>query len=655
MGSSHAPLVEIFTADEQRTRTSQAYVQSSVGARLRYVDHDEEIVEHGVRIRVRQLDEQSRLHVTTTVDTFHKSGAVRIRSAVSNTSDLRIVLTAVSSASFGLRTPRASFDRLQLFTADSEWLAENRWRQQRLRDLLPELDLELHAQDGRGHGSITSHGSWSTGEHLPMAIVYDPATGDALAWQIETSVGWHMDLSQQRDGATVSLFGPTDLEHQFAYTLEPGDTFETESAAIASSPDGLEGVIAALTDYRRSLRRRHRRDEPLPIVYNDFMNTLMGQPTTAKLTPLIDAAAAAGAEVFCIDAGWFADPELGDWWSSVGIWEEHPSRFSGGLQSLLDRIHALGMRSGIWLEPEVVGVSSPIAFALPDSAFFHRFGKRVREHDRYHLDFRHPLARAHVDRALDALVDMGISFVKLDYNINPGAGTELGATAAGAGLLGHARAYRSWLVDIQERHPDLLVENCSSGAMRADYSLLEISHLQSTSDQQDHLLYPPIAALAPASIVPEQCGNWAYPAAGMSPEETAFTLTNGLAGRLYLSGFIDTLSETQSNLVQEAVHVHRELRETLRRATPFWPLGFPGWDDRVICVGYRAGDEVLFMLWNRGPQAAAVDLPGIPTAIRQVFPAALPDWKIQPLDRGVRIQCGVGPSARVFSTTEISR
>ncbi|NKF34788.1 alpha-galactosidase, partial [Pseudomonas sp. BGM005] len=76
---------------------------------------------------------------------------------------------------------------------------------------------------------------------------------------------------------------------------------------------------------------------------NDFMNTLMGQPSSEALRPLISAAAEAGAEVFCIDAGWFADPAIGDWWDTVGEWQEATSRFDEhGLRGIIDEIHAAG-------------------------------------------------------------------------------------------------------------------------------------------------------------------------------------------------------------------------------------------------------------------------------------------------------------------------
>src|SRR5205085_8649125 len=118
--------------------------------------------------------------------------------------------------------------------------------------------------------------------------------------------------------------------------------------------------------------------------FNDYMNTLNGNPTSAALTPLVEAAAKVGADVFCIDAGWYDDG--GDWWDSVGEWTPSTRRFEHGLAAVLDQIRGLGMTPGLWLEPEVIGVRSAMAEALPDEAFFQRYGRRLREHGRFHLD-----------------------------------------------------------------------------------------------------------------------------------------------------------------------------------------------------------------------------------------------------------------------------
>lgn len=645
-GDGHpAALVEIFTAAEQRARTSQAYVRSAVGARLRLENVD---AAHSVdAVTLVQRDEVTGLEVTSVLTT--SGTAVRVQHALRGTAPEPVVVTAVSSATIGVGAGPHAGEAHDLLTARSEWLAENRWHRRAVTDELPPLSLPIHAQDGRGHATLTSHGAWSTGEHLPVgALVH--RDGSALAWQLESGAAWHVDLSQGLEGLTLSLLGPTDLEHQFAHLLGQGDEFLAVPVALAASDQGFEGAIAALTSHRRAIRRVDGPD--LPIVYNDFMNTLMGQPSSEALRPLISAAAEAGAEVFCIDAGWFADPAIGDWWDTVGEWQEASSRFDErGLRGIIDEIHAAGMRSGLWLEPEVVGVNSPVAHTLPDDAFFQRFGGRVREHDRYHLDFRHPAARAHLDETVDRVVrDYGVSFLKLDYNINPGAGTEWQAGAAGDGLLGHIRAFGGWLDDVQRRHPELLIENCSSGAMRADHALLSRTHLQSTTDQQDFRLYPPIAASAPASILPEQAGNWAYPASGMTDAETAFTLVTGLSGRLYLSGFLGELRASQRALVAEAVDLHKRLRGGLAATEPFWPLGLPAWDDDVVCLGLRGTEQTLLFVWDRSEEPNAFTIPGVHGG-ETLFPAAArpaADWVVESADDGIRIATGTGLCARVL-------
>ena len=158
-----------------------------------------------------------------------------------------------------------------------------------------------------------------------------------------------------------------------------------------------------------------------------------------------------------------------------------------------------------------------------------------------------------------------------------------------------------WLRGVRDRHPELLIENCSSGAMRMDYALMSLLELQSTSDQMDPALYAPIAAAAPASLAPEQAGNWAYPQPGMPPEEIAFCLVTGLAGRLYLSGHLNRMSAAELALVREGVAAYEGLRADLAQAVPFWPLGLPTSLDDVVVLGLRAPAATYLYLWFPRP------------------------------------------------------
>ena len=260
------------------------------------------------------------------------------------------------------------------------------------------------------------------------------------------------------------------------------------------------------------------------------------------------------------------------------------------------------MVPGLWLEPEVVGVNSPVVTQLPPEAFFQRDGRLVTEHGRHHLDLRHPAAVKHLDEVVDFVVgDLGVGYLKLDYNIEIAPGPNTGGLSPGAGLLEANRAQLDWLDAVLDRHPALVLENCSSGGMRIDYALLSRLQLQSTSDQQDPLRYPPIAAAAPAAIAPEQAASWAYPQPSFTDDEIAFTLCGAMLGRIYLSGHLDHMSREQRALVAEAVRVHKDLRGSLASALPFWPLGLPRWTDPWIALGLRAPEASYLTVWHRGP------------------------------------------------------
>ena len=275
------------------------------------------------------------------------------------------------------------------------------------------------------------------------------------------------------------------------------------------------------------------------------------------------------------------------------------------------------MVPGLWLEPEVVGVNSPVVAQLPPEAFFQRDGRLVTEHGRHHLDLRHPAAVKHLDEVVDFVVgDLGVGYLKLDYNIEIAPGPNSGGLSPGAGLLEANRAQLDWLDAVLDRHPRLVLENCSSGGMRTDYALLSRFQLQSTSDQQDPLRYPPIAAAAPAAIAPEQAANWAYPQPSFTDDEIAFTLCGAMLGRIYLSGHLDHMSREQRALVAEAVRVHKDLRGSLASALPFWPLGLPRWTDPWIALGLRTPQASYLTVWRRGPfdggsGPGAGDQPGI--------------------------------------------
>ncbi|KQQ08263.1 glycoside hydrolase family 36 protein [Rathayibacter sp. Leaf296] len=636
-----AALVEVFHAGDAHGRTNLAWQTSAVGERMRLVAHT--ISPDRLTVTVRDPD--SGLEAEWTATTWPGVPGFRAVTTVRNGGDAAVRLEAVTSLSASLvsASDRASLD---LHWARNEWLAEYRWTSEPVAErLLMDIDRDLHGQDPRGRLAITGRGSWSTGEFLPQGVLHDREGGRAVAWQVESSGAWSWEVTERFGAIGVALTGPTDHESSWSVVLRPGEEFTSVPAALVVSADGVDGAFAALTRYRRALRRPHPSSATLPVVYNTWMNTVGPHVSEEVLLPLIDAAAEAGVEVFCIDAGWYDN--RGDEHDNLGEWRESRDRFEHGLAAVIDRIHERGMISGLWLEPEVVGIGTAPARELPDSAFFSRGGVRLKDWGRYHLDLRHPAARSALDADLDALIRRyGIGYTKLDYNADIGSGTDVGGVSAGAGALEHQRALHDWLEGVLERHPDFVIESCSSGAMRTDYGLLQHSQLQSTSDQQSELHSVPIAAASPSAIVPEQAANWAYPQPEMSEERSILALSNGLLTRLYLSGWLDRMSPQQRRTVAEAVAAHRAIRHEIAGSLPHWPLGLPAWTDEWIALA--VGD--LVTVWHRGGNGGSVALPWpAASTVEEVFPVGRPGWSAQWSDGALHLESRVGePSARTY-------
>lgn len=631
-------LIEILAIEAGRSRNNTRMDQTVVGESLRYAGHEVGADGDWQVLTIRQTSSQFGLEVTTTLRQTDGAGGIRFATEVVNSGTQRLTLTGISTAVIAdglgvLGDP----DDLDLVSARSTWSCESRWGSRPLRGsqgIPPYSDHKHDDQTSREVIRGVGHSSWSTDGDLPMAMIVNRVTGRTLAWEVENNGPWSWELIAQHDeGRTFSLalLGPTDLQHSWCLTLEPGQRFRTVLASVFTADGGVDGAAGTITRHRRASQHPAVDPSRPGVIFNDYMNTLMGDPTTEKLLPLIDAAADIGADTFCIDAGWYDDG--GNWWPSVGQWEPSTVRFpDGGLRRVLDRIRERGMRPGLWIEPEVVGVNSPMASVLPDEAFMTRNGARIREHDRYLLDLRSEASRDHLDSVFDRLVgDLGAGYFKWDFNVTPGTGPDRDAESPGVGLLDHCKALDEWAYRLRSRLEGVCIEACSSGAMRMDAHWVRLFDLQSTSDQQDLDRYATIAAAAPMMLPPEKAGNWAYPEPWMSLEETAFTMVNGLAGRLYLSGKLDELGAEQLAVIAEGVEHYRAHPDVAAASLPFWPAGLPAWDDPFVALGLRGEDSTFLFLWKRGEvgtQQLTVSSSGFRSA-EVVYPTTLDGWAVE--------------------------
>ena len=592
-----------LTGENQAAHHGGQHQGSNAGGILRYVSHAWGANAAGETLTVVEVSAACR--ITTHWQFYIGIPIVRSWREVTNVSDKAIGLEYVSAFEYaGLGQVNAALrDEGRLHLPYHSWMAEMQWKTRTLSDC-GLSSLPVHVPIGRF--SVGNTGSWGTKEMLPMAVLEDPGSGETFFWQIEHHGSWNWELGSRGGDVYLALSGPSERENQWWKSLAPGESFVTVPVAVGVIQGTSEAAFNVLTAYRRRMRRAHWDNEKLPVVFNDYMNCLMGDPTTAKLLPLIDKAAEAGCEFFVIDAGWYSD---GHWWNLVGEWLPSQARFPGGIAEPLRIIREKGMVPGLWLEIERMGIQCPLAAQWPDECFFMRHGKRVIDHHSYQLDFRHPTVVAHADGVVARLVnDYGVGFIKMDYNIEIGAGTEVGAGSVGDGLLEHQRAYLAWLKRLFVRYPDLIIENCSSGAMRLAYSLMEQHTVCSTTDNQDYLGNARISINTATGVTPEQAGVWAYPLTDADEESVIMNMVSAMSWRIYLSGRITDMNPNFMALIQAGIDGYKEMRALIPRATLHWPLGLVQHNDPWGAFAFTAEGTTYLSVWRFGAQAS-VEIP----------------------------------------------
>ena len=627
------PLVEIRLAGEgSAVSSSQRQMGSALGRRLKYVRHEEYRDDLVEGLDVVTKDPLTGLTVTSHFTVYPGIPVLRSTVEVRNDSGEEQVLQAVSSLACGGLTKGSEqwWEDYKVSYAHNSWFREAQW----VELSPPEVGLDDFGVREGNHTStracfaISSQGTFSTAGHLPMGSLSRVDGTQAWVWQIEHSGSWRWELGDLANSLYLIAGGPTDQDHQWSKILKPGNVFTSVPVALVIVEGDRNAAFGPITEYRRRIRRPHPDNERLPIIFNDYMNCLMGDPTTEKVEALIGPAAKAGAEYFCIDCGWYSDDA--GWWDSVGEWEPSKVRFPAGLKRVLDNIRDAGMTPGLWIEPEVVGLNSPVADTLPKEAFFQRYGKRVSAMNRYQLDYRHPAVIERMNGIIDRLVnEFGAGYFKFDYNIDITQGTDVNTSSPGDGMFEHRRAYLAWIEGIFTRFPNLVIETCSSGAQRMDYAMLAMHSLQSTSDQQDAVKYAAIAAAVPTAVTPEQSATWAYPQPEWNNELIAFTVVNSLLGRVHLSGRLDLLSAEQHRLVADGMAIYKTIRQDIRTSCPFWPLGLPRWHDEWVALGLKSKDTRYVAVWRRGGEQSCtlpiVELKEKDVTVECLYPVDLPN------------------------------
>lgn len=586
------------------------YTNTSPANLLAYASHTLYDTQYGKKLEITLVHEtvQAVVHYQL----YQDISIVRSWTEVCNSGDVPLSLEYLTSFAYYGLSKEGEHDWSRdsyLYIPHNTWHGELQWR----RNSLTELGLTRLNKSSLKRLHYLQCGTWSSSEYLPMGMYENTTAGTTLFWQIEHNGSWYWETSDVPGGGLyIQLGGPNNNESHFRKELKNGERFVSVPVAVGVVGTGFEGAVGELTRYRRITRRKNRDNEELKVIFNDYMNCLMGDPSTERELPLIDKAAEAGMEYFVIDAGWYSDLFGGDddWWPTVGEWQESKRRFPNGLKEVTDYIVQKGMIPGLWLEIEVMGTQCPCIGEIPENWLFHRYGRPVIDHQRYQLDFRNPEVRRYATAVIDRLIrDYHVGYIKMDYNINAGIGTDVDADSVGDGLLQHNRALVGWLAEILEKYPDLVIENCGSGGQRMDYAMLSLLSIQSTSDQTDYKQYSSISAMASSAVTPEQGAVWSYPHYDGDDEQTIFNMVNTFLGRVHQSGFLNKLNDRSFSLVKEGIAYYKTIREDIRKALPIFPMGLIPLHSDQLCAGLKTDHTIYLSVWRRHSEDPIICIP----------------------------------------------
>ena len=604
-------------------RIDQNPTGGSPGNSLVFIKVVQQQTENGQEMIITQKDTLQHLLVESHYEFYKDIPVIRRFTVVENIGSTETGIEFVSSAmvnNIGMQGKKQPDEKLLVHYAQNTWRSEAQWKAEKAKDLGWYYNGEFYA----GEVSLSSTGSMTTGSFLPMAAIEDTEMGTTWFWQIEHSGPWYWEMAGAKS-TYLYLGGPEEKHHDAWKNLKPGEKYTSAPVAIGCIKGNFDNAVTELTKYRRrALVQPHIADKYCPVIFNDYMNCLDGNPTTAKELPLINVASKVGCEYFVIDAGWYGELNKG-WWDEIGAWQPTKSRFPNGITEVMDSIKKRGMLPGLWLEIELAGINSPLK-SKPDNWFFQQHGKRVIEGGRYFLDFRNPEVVKYCDSVVDRIVTQyGVQYIKKDYNCSAPFGTDYKAESTGQGMLQHIRANINWVDEIHKRHPNLVIENCSGGGMRTDYMMLSHHQIQSSSDQTNYKKYPSILVGSMAAVLPEQLAVWSYPLKTSDAAEASFNMVSAMLCRIHLSGQLDNLQPAALRQVVTGIEVYKDqIRKYIPQSTPFFPLGMPSITDETsaVALGLKHAEKQFISVW-RLAGSGKVSLPVTCKKVSVLYPTDL--------------------------------
>ena len=401
---------------------------------------------------------------------FEKYGAMTRAVRIVNESDRPMELEKIYSASVSLNS--MDFDILHLYGRHN---AERNMARSPLE---------------HGHVSLSSTRGSSSHYHNPFAALVrhgaNEDQGEVYGFNLVYS--GNFDITADVDYYECTRVNIGINPDGFAWHLDPGEEFQSPEAVLVFTNEGL-GEMSRIFHrlYRNNLIRGRWKTEKRPLLINSWEAAYFNFDTD-KLVSFAERAKEVGIEMLVMDDGWFGVRNSDN--CSLGDWYVNEEKLPGGLGVLIDRVNALGLKFGIWYEPEMISPDSDLYRAHPDWCLHVPNRDCSIARHQYVIDMSRADVRENIfGQMKEVLSKYKIDYVKWDFNRN--------LSEAGSALLSVERGEEIFhrfvlgTYEVMERlnreFPDLLIENCSGGGGRFDPAMLYYSPQIWASDNTDAL------------------------------------------------------------------------------------------------------------------------------------------------------------------------
>ena len=334
-------------------------------------------------------------------------------------------------------------------------------------------------------GSMRGH---SSHEHNPFVILKRPTAdefqGEVIGFSLIYSGNFLAQAEVDTHDTTRVLLGINP--EWFDWKLEPGEEFQTPEAVMVYTDWGMNDMSQTFHRlFQKRLARGYWRDRERPILINNWEATYFDF-TEERIVEIAEKAKEQGIELFVLDDGWFGKRTSER--AGLGDWKANPERLPEGITGLAQKIEALGMKFGLWFEPEMVNKDSDLYREHPDWILSVPERRQSQGRYQYVLDFsRKEVVDYIYDRMAEILGSGKVSYVKWDMNRSI---TECWSAALPADRQGEVfHRYILGVYDLYDRlntaFPEVLFESCASGGGRFDPGLLYYAPQGWASDDTD--------------------------------------------------------------------------------------------------------------------------------------------------------------------------